>query len=74
MQVTDLWRYPQYQGIWEQALQSIAERPERVAPGGLVIAQIDPKEYEALNLSEFTEESSRKYGNSLLVFYRRTSE
>lgn len=64
---------PQYQALWIQTMHALAERPEIVSPQGLVIVQIDPREYEPLDLSDFTEEQQRKYGNTLLVFYRRTA-
>jgi hypothetical protein len=53
-------------------MQTIAERPEIVTPTGLIVVQIDPKEYEALTLAPFRETEQRKYGNTLLVFYRPT--
>ena len=37
---------PQYKALWVKALHQIAERPEIVNEGGLLIVQIDPKEYE----------------------------
>ena len=63
---------PQYEALWVQAMQTIAERPEIVTPTGLIVVQIDPKEYEALTLAPFRETEQRKYGNTLLVFYRPT--
>lgn len=60
---------PQYQALWLQALHAIAERPDILAADGLIVVQIDPKEYESLLASSFKESDSRKYGNSLLVFY-----
>lgn len=60
---------PQYKGIWIEAMRMIAERPHLIKPGGEVIAQIDPKEYEALDMETLTERSQRKYGNTLFVFY-----
>ena len=60
---------PQYKGIWIEAMRLIAERPHLIKPGGEVIAQIDPKEYEALDMETLTERSQRKYGNTLFVFY-----
>lgn len=60
---------PQYEGIWIEAMRVIAERPHLVAPGGMVIAQIDPKEYENLDLRAFRETKQRRYGNTVLVFY-----
>ena len=63
---------PQYESLWVQAMHIIAERPELVTETGLVIVQIDPKEYEQLSLSAFKETSQRKYGNTLLLFYERS--
>ena len=34
-----------------------------------MIAQIDPKEYESLDLGALREVRQKRYGNSLLVFY-----
>ena len=34
--------------------------------------QIDPTEYEAVELQSLEEFDQRKYGNVLLVFYERT--
>ena len=65
---------PQYKGIWIEAMRIIAERPHLVNPGGQVIVQIDPKEYEALSLETLKETSQRKYGNTLFVFYARSEE
>jgi 16S rRNA (guanine966-N2)-methyltransferase len=36
-----------------------------------VIAQIHPREYEALALEHLEEFDQRKYGTTLLVFYER---
>jgi len=70
---------PQYQNLWVQALRLIAERPEvlRTSPEGsdddqgtgLVIAQIDPREYELLDLGAIRETRQKRYGNTLLVFF-----
>lgn len=62
---------PQYKNFWEQALLMIVERPDLVSQGGLIIVQIDPKEYEELQLSNFSEERQKRYGNTLIIFYRK---
>ncbi len=62
---------PQFKSLWVQAMQTIGERPELVSENGLVIAQIDPTEYESVALASFGEEQQRKYGSTLLVFYRK---
>ncbi len=64
---------PQYKGIWIEALRAISERSHLLSNTGLVIAQIDPKEYEKLNFSTFTEVSARKYGKTLLLFFQKNS-
>ena len=63
---------PQYEGLWIDAMRALAERPHTVAPNGLVIVQIDPIEYEALDLVGFREARQQKYGKSLLVFFEPT--
>jgi 16S rRNA (guanine(966)-N(2))-methyltransferase RsmD len=70
---------PQYKDLWIRAMRQIAERPEllrRPATGsdnerdpGLVVVQIDPREYQSLELSGLHETRQKRYGNTLLVFY-----
>lgn len=62
---------PQYQNLWLEALHTLAEFPDNVTPGGQVVTQLDPREYEPVELAEFKEERQKQYGNTLLVFYRR---
>ncbi len=62
---------PQYKNLWAEAMRTIAERPQLVNSGGQVIIQIDPKEYEALEMTDFTLSDERKYGSTLLLFYSR---
>lgn len=60
---------PQFKQIWVLAMQHLAERPEMLNPGGQIVVQIDPKEYEQLTLNTLTETARRTYGNTELVFY-----
>jgi len=60
---------PQFEALWIQAVRDLAERPQLLNPGGLIIVQIDNKEYEPLALSAFRESEQRKYGSTLLVFF-----
>lgn len=53
---------PQYKNIWIESMHCLAERPELLNKDGVVIVQIDPKEYETLDLSCFREEQVRTYG------------
>lgn len=62
---------PQYKGIWIEAMRTIAERPHLVDDDGFIAVQIDPKEYEELQLSTFREAKEKRYGNTLLVFYEK---
>lgn len=64
---------PQYKGIWIEAMHTIAERPHLLNPTGQIIVQIDPKEYETLELQTLHESQQRKYGNTVLVFFSRES-
>lgn len=64
---------PQYKSLWTEAMFHIAERPHLLSPNSKIIVQIDPSEYEALNLTKIEESQQRKYGNTLLVFYSRSA-
>lgn len=61
---------PQYKSLWKQALFALDARPEWLNPHGWVIVQIDPREYEDLELTHLVEFDQRRYGSTLLVFYR----
>jgi 16S rRNA (guanine966-N2)-methyltransferase len=69
---------PQYKSLWIQALRRIDGRPDLLTrpsaekpetDPGLVVVQIDPKEYESLELDTLRETARKRYGNTLLVFY-----
>jgi 16S rRNA (guanine(966)-N(2))-methyltransferase RsmD len=62
---------PQYQGLWEDALIKVSEKPELLKPPGLVVIQIDPSEESPLALSALKEVDRRKYGKTLLLFYKK---
>jgi 16S rRNA (guanine966-N2)-methyltransferase len=62
---------PQYQGLWERALQAIDAQPGWLTDDGLAIAQIHPREYKTHALIHLVEFDQRKYGNTLLVFYEK---
>ena len=65
---------PQYKGLWVKALAELDARPAWVNPDGVVVAQIDPKEYEPQTLQHLTLVDERKYGTTLLLFYERPGE
>lgn len=61
---------PQYLGIWSQVLTVVDPQPGQfLRPGGLVIVQIDPHEYEEQILPNLVLEDQRTYGNTMLCFY-----
>jgi 16S rRNA (guanine(966)-N(2))-methyltransferase RsmD len=62
---------PQYQDMWVKALELLDDNIAWLAEDGWVIAQIDPKEYQALRLENLEEFERRKYGTTLLVFFER---
>ena len=63
---------PQFRSLWVEAMQHIAERPDLLNQQGLVIVKIHPKEYEELSLMNFSEERKERYGNTLILFYRKS--
>ena len=61
---------PQYKGIWREVMVVLDERPSmHLTPDGIVIVQIDPKEYETLDLKNLTLYQQRRYGSTQLCFY-----
>ncbi len=64
---------PQYYELWSQALTGLEANPGWLAEDGWIIVQIDPKEYQTLPLQLLAEFDQRKYGTTLLVFFRRKS-
>ncbi len=64
---------PQYKGLWKQALSALDENTGWLAEDAWVIVQIDPVEYESVGLNNLTEFDRRKYGSTLIAFYRRSA-
>ena len=62
---------PQYKQMWLEAVKLIDDHTDWLTEDGTVIVQIDPKEYEEVELTNLVEGEQRKYGNTLLVFYDR---
>lgn len=65
---------PQYQGLWHKALLLIDERPHLLAQGGVVVAQIHPREDVALDLGFLEEYDRRRYGSVEMIFYASAEE
>jgi 16S rRNA (guanine(966)-N(2))-methyltransferase RsmD len=61
---------PQYQELWKQALLALDAQPGWLEATGWVVVQIDPREFEEVELGELELFDRRKYGNTELLFYR----
>ena len=61
---------PQYLDLWSQTLIALDGHP-LLAPEGIIVAQIFPKEYRALPLEDLVLTDQRKYGSTMLCFYER---
>lgn len=62
---------PQYLGLWVTALQDVDQNPTLLTADGIAIVQIDPKEYEVVELQNLTLYDQRKYGNTMFCFYEQ---
>ena len=60
---------PQYKNMWKKALLRVDARPGWLAEYAWVIVQIDPLEFEPVELKNLQEFNQRRYGSTLLVFY-----
>ncbi len=65
---------PQYHGLGLRALQSIDHRPEWLAPDGMVVVQIDPKEETPTTVTHLAEFDRRRYGSTMFLFYEKPGE
>lgn len=63
---------PQYKGLWAKTLLAL-DAADLLVPGGLVMVQIHPKEYQELELSSLEMVDQRKYGSTMLCFYAASS-
>ena len=60
---------PQYKEMWSRALLELDANPGWLTETGWAIVQIDPKEFQELELNNLEEVDQRRYGSTLLVFY-----
>ena len=61
---------PQYKGLWLETLEALDNNPAWLPSGTIVIVQIDPREREDVALSHLTPIDERRYGNTLLWFFK----
>ncbi len=64
---------PQYKGLWADTLNTL-DGLDLLTENGVVVAQIHPKEYKELVLTKLELFDQRKYGSTMLCFYRRKPE
>jgi 16S rRNA (guanine(966)-N(2))-methyltransferase RsmD len=64
---------PQYRELWAETLKTLDGRG-LLTPAGVIVAQIHPKEYTEIALTEFELFDQRKYGSTVLCFYRRKKQ
>ncbi|MDP4027940.1 MAG: 16S rRNA (guanine(966)-N(2))-methyltransferase RsmD [Gallionella sp.] len=60
---------PQYKIMWSTALKLIDGNMGWLTEDATVIVQIDPMEYDNIELKNLIEGDQRKYGSTLLIFY-----
>lgn len=61
---------PQYKGLWSRVLEVIDETTDSyLTTRGMVIVQIDPREYEDMDYKSLLLFDQRRYGNTMLCFY-----
>jgi 16S rRNA (guanine966-N2)-methyltransferase len=61
---------PQYKDLWSETLAAL-NGVDLLAKDGVIVAQIHPKEYKELALTQFELFDQRKYGNTMLCFYHK---
>ncbi len=65
---------PQYKKMWQETMKLLDARPQWLSAQGTLVVQIHPIEYEELALQSFVLDDQRKYGSTLLCFYRKESQ
>jgi 16S rRNA (guanine966-N2)-methyltransferase len=60
---------PQYQGLWARTLSAL-DLTTLIAADGFAIIQIHPKEHQPLDLVRLALMDERRYGSTLLGFYK----
>jgi 16S rRNA (guanine966-N2)-methyltransferase len=60
---------PQYRNLWAKTLRMLDAKLAWLADNGWVIVQIDPREYDDLELENLVLFDQRTYGSVMLCFY-----
>ena len=65
---------PQYQKLWSRVLTVIDTKPDSyLRRDGMIIVQIDPREYFEVDVKSIQLFDQRRYGNTMLCFYEVSS-
>ena len=64
---------PQYKEYWIDTLE-LLDKGEFLTSDGEIVAQIHPKEFQPLELVSYILSDQRKYGSTMLCFYKRRTE
>jgi 16S rRNA (guanine(966)-N(2))-methyltransferase RsmD len=65
---------PQYHGVWVGALTAVELRIDQLLlADGIVVVQIDPREFQELHLGKLQLYKQKKYGNTMLCFYEHAA-
>ncbi|MEW6094213.1 MAG: 16S rRNA (guanine(966)-N(2))-methyltransferase RsmD [Chloroflexota bacterium] len=62
---------PQYKEMWSKALLVLDANPDWLSEGAWVVTQIHPREEQEVELTNMRRFDERKYGSTLLLFYKR---
>lgn len=62
---------PQYKEMWSKAITLVDQNPGWLNEGAWVIVQIDPREFQEIPVKNLESFDERKYGTTLLIFYRK---
>jgi 16S rRNA (guanine966-N2)-methyltransferase len=65
---------PQYKELWLKTLQAVDQNPRWYSSESTIIVQIDPREYQQIDLQHLMEYDQRQYGQTMLVFYKTREE
>jgi len=63
---------PQYKGLWSKSIRLLEQNIEWLDKDGWGIIQIDPIEYQEIQLSKLVEFDQRRYGSTQLIFFNRS--
>lgn len=61
---------PQYKDMWIEAMQIIDEKINILKPE-MIIVQIDPKEIKDFTLNNISLSNQKRYGNTILLYYKK---